>query len=345
MRRFFWLPVIAGIICLFGCSKPDDRSLSAPVPAEADTSVTAQTTTVTDETATETTTTTTTAFDLQYVPDYDSEPYCEINGGMPFFEPAAAEIEPSEFYSPLDDLGRCGVCRACLGPELLPTENRSSIGNVTPSGWQLTRYDGLVDGNYLYNRCHLIGYLLTGQNANPRNLITGTRDLNKRGMLPFEIRVAEYIETTGNHVRYRVTPVFAGENLVASGVLMEACSVEDNGAGVRFCVYCYNVQPGVEIDYATGESHLVGEETTRTETTAETTGTTETTLSESAERTLPAATEAAQVDYVLNTNTRRFHLPDCPSVGDIKTRNREDYSGTRDALIAEGYVPCQRCNP
>jgi DNA-entry nuclease len=160
-------------------------------------------------------------------------------------------------------------------------------------------------------------------------------------MLPFEIRVAEYIESTGNHVRYRVTPVFAGDDLVASGVLMEACSVEDSGAGVRFCVYCYNVQPGVAIDYATGESRLTGDETTCTETTAETT---ETTLSAPAERTLPA-TEAAKTDYVLNTNTKRFHLPDCPSVGDIKTRNREDYSGSRDALIADGYVPCQRCNP
>ena len=192
-------------------------------------------------------------FDLSQVPEYSDEAYVEINGNVPYFNADELTTTSYESYSDLDSLGRCGTAEACVGTDLMPTEERGSIGSVRPTGWHTVKYDG-IDGNYLYNRCHLIGYQLSGENANEENLITGTRYLNVDGMLPFENEVADYVEDTENHVMYRVTPVFEGDNLVASGVLMEAYSVEDDGAGVSFCVYCYNVQPGIEIDYETGES-------------------------------------------------------------------------------------------
>ena len=191
---------------------------------------------------------------LADVPAWSGSPSVEVSGNVPQFTEEDKARASFEEYSALDSLGRCGVAFALVGTETMPTEERGSIGMVKPSGWQTVRYDGLVDGNYLYNRCHLIGYQLAGENANERNLITGTRYLNVEGMLPYENRVADYVERTGNHVLYRVTPVFEGSNLVASGVQMEAWSVEDAGAGVNFDVWCYNVQPGVTIDYATGDS-------------------------------------------------------------------------------------------
>ena len=196
------------------------------------------------------------AFSLSDVPAYSGKSFVVLNNHQPYF--TADEITNVSFerYSPLDSLGRCGAAFACVGIDIMPTEERGSIGMVKPSGWHTVRYNGVVDGNYLYNRCHLIGYQLTGENANVENLITGTRYLNIEGMLPFENLIAEYVEDTGNHVLYRVTPIFEGDNLLAAGVLMEGISVEDNGANVRFCVFAYNVQPGVTIDYATGESHL-----------------------------------------------------------------------------------------
>ncbi len=197
---------------------------------------------------------------LDTLPDYDSSPYVELNDGQPIFtEEEKAGVSSYETYAPLDLLGRCGTAEACIGQDLMPTEERGAIGMVKPSGWHTVRYDGVVDGKYLYNRCHLIGYQLAGENANEKNLITGTRYLNVEGMLPFENQVADYVQETGNHVLYRVTPIFQGAELVARGVQMEAWSVEDGGAGVCFNVYCYNVQSGVEIDYATGKSHLAEE--------------------------------------------------------------------------------------
>lgn len=190
------------------------------------------------------------------LPDYTGQAYVEVNDNLPFFTQEEWTVDSFENYSELDALGRCGVAYANVCPEIMPTEPRGSIGSVRPSGWHTARYDGVVDGNYLYNRCHLIGYQLAGENANERNLITGTRYLNTIGMLPFENAVDDYVDETGNHVLYRVTPVFEGENLIASGVLMEAWSVEDGGEGVCFCVYCFNVQPGIVIDYETGESAL-----------------------------------------------------------------------------------------
>lgn len=193
------------------------------------------------------------AIDLKDVPEFSGTPYVEINGNVPFFTEEDLTTDSYETYTPLDPLGRCGVAVSCIGRDLMPTEDRESIGQVKPSGWHTVKYD-CVDGKYLYNRCHLIGFQLTGENANKENLITGTRYLNVDGMLPFENMVADYIKETDNHVLYRVTPIFQENELVARGVLMEAKSVEDNGAGILFCVYVYNNQPGVEIDYLTGES-------------------------------------------------------------------------------------------
>ena len=198
---------------------------------------------------------------LDTLPDYDGSPYVELDGNRPAFtEEQKAGTASYETYAPLDLLGRCGPAESCVGQDLMPAEERGAIGMVKPSGWHTVRYDDVVDGKYLYNRCHLVGYQLTGENANEQNLITGTRYLNVVGMLPFEERVAEYVRETGNHVLYRVTPVFKGLELVARGVQIEAWSVEDGGDGICFNVYCYNVQPGVEIDYATGESRLAEEE-------------------------------------------------------------------------------------
>ena len=193
---------------------------------------------------------------VQNIPPFDGEPYVIINDNEPEFSRDLLTVRSYEFYSELDPLGRCGYAMACIGKDLMPTEERGSIGQVKPSGWQTAKYDN-VDGKYLYNRCHLIGYQLTGENANEANLITGTRFLNVEGMLPFENMVADYVKETGNHVLYRVTPIFDGTNLLAQGVQIEGWSVEDNGTGICFNVYCYNSQPDIEIDYATGESRLI----------------------------------------------------------------------------------------
>ena len=255
-------------------------------------------------------------YTLDTIPDYSGEAYVPLHNNVPDFDPGDLPRRSFETYSELDALGRCGVAYANVGLDLMPTEKRGAIGQVKPSGWHTVQYDN-VDGKYLYNRCHLIGYQLTAENANRQNLITGTRYLNVQGMLPFENLTADYIKETGNHVLYRVTPIFIGDNLVASGVQMEAMSVEDAGEGVLFNVYCYNVQPGIVIDYATGDSE-----------------------------------QAAAVDdsgetfaYVLNTNTKKFHYPDCSSAINMKANTREEYAGTREALIAQGYEPCGRCKP
>ena len=191
---------------------------------------------------------------VEVIPEFSGDAYVVVNGNVPFFMPEEITGESFEYYAELDSLGRCGTTMACIGIDIMPTEERGEIGSVKPTGWQSVKYD-CVDGKYLYNRCHLIGFQLAGENANKRNLITGTRYLNIEGMLPFENLVADYVQETKNHVLYRVTPIFDGDNLVAHGVLMEGYSVEDEGEGVCFCVYAYNAQPGILIDYATGENH------------------------------------------------------------------------------------------
>jgi len=272
-----------------------------------------------------------TTFSIDQVGAYSGNPYIAINNNVPYFtDSEMTRTDAFETYSNLDSLGRCGVAYANICNELMPTEERGEIGSIKPSGWHTANYHEYIDGNYLYNRCHLIGYQLSGENANEKNLITGTRYLNVQGMLPFENEVADYVESTGNHVLYRVTPIFEGNNLVASGVLMEAYSVEDQGKGIMFNVYCYNVQPGIVIDYATGDSQLSSDATPiqNQEVTTESSGT---------------QTEAA--DYVLNTNTKRFHYPDCKSVTDMKEKNKQYYHGSREDLINQGYKACGNCQP
>lgn len=190
------------------------------------------------------------------IPAYSGETWVEINNNDPFFKDDEITTESFEDYSSLDELGRCGTAYACLSQELMPTDERGAIGSIKPTGWHTVKYPDVIEDNYLYNRCHLIAWCLSGENANEENLITGTRYMNVEGMLPFEEMVARYIDETNNHVMYRVTPIFEDNNLVASGVLMEAYSVEDKGEGICFCVYCFNVQPGIEIDYRTGESRI-----------------------------------------------------------------------------------------
>lgn len=290
----------------------------------------------------------TSAFSLREIPAYSGTPYTEVNGNQPYFTEEELTTQSFETYSELDSLGRCGMAYANVGQDLMPTEPRGEIGAVKPSGWHLVKYDN-VDGKYLYNRCHLIAYMLAAENANPQNLITGTRYLNVQGMLPFETKVCDYVKNTGNHVLYRVTPIFDGDNLLADGVLMEAYSVEDAGEGICFCVFAYNVQPGIGIDYATGDNW------------AESSGTYQSTVASVAEETpVPqpetdtavqitpessAPQESQGITYVLNTNTKKFHYPTCSSVDDMKEKNKQIYTGSREEVINMGYVPCKRCNP
>lgn len=258
---------------------------------------------------------------LKNIPEFSGKPYCTVNGNVPTLK-ADGDLKYYENYSPLDGIGRCGVATACLGKETMPTEERGEIGSVKPSGWHTVKYD-CVDGKYLYNRCHLIGFQLSGENANKRNLITGTRYMNIEGMLPFENMVADYIKETGNHVLYRVTPVFCDDELVARGVQMEALSVEDNGDGICFNVYCYNNQPGVTIDYATGNSELSAEEISDADNSAQTQGTT----------------------YILNTKSKKIHLPSCSSAKQTAKENKKTYKGSKEDLLSQGYTPCGKCNP
>lgn len=255
---------------------------------------------------------------LEDVPAFSGAPYVEVDGNQPAFSEAERTAESFETYSALDELGRCGPAFACIGQDLVPTQERESISQVRPTGWQNAEYD-FVDGGYLYNRCHLIGFQLTGENANEQNLITGTRYMNVEGMLPFENMVADYVKETGSHVLYRVTPVFEAEELVARGVQMEAWSVEDEGDGVCFNVYVYNSQPGVEIDYRTGESRAAGAES--------------------------SAEPAQDETYILNVRSKKFHRPDCASVDSMREENRETFHGSRETLIEQGYAPCGSCNP
>ena len=324
-KRVFKLICVVPIICLlWGCDKD---TLTAHIPF-IQTSET--------ETAAEIT-----SFDMKYVPEYSGVPYCEINNSHPFFTDEDMTVHSYEYYSPLDDLGRCGECIACIGKDIMPTEKRESIGMVKPSGWQLVRYDGIVNGNYLFNRCHLIGFQLTGENANECNLITGTRYLNEDGMLPFENMAASYVRKTNNHVLYRVTPIFEGDDLLATGVLMEAKSVEDNGEGLQFNVFCYNVQPHIYIDYSTGENHLIDADLITTKKKAEATKKTATT----AETTETVSERSEKCDYVINISSGKFHLPDCPSVADMKEKNKQEFVGSREKLISDGYIPCKQCSP
>ena len=248
------------------------------------------------------------------IPEYTGEKYVVLNNNIPEFDQELIEIGSYEYYSQLDQLGRCGAAVANLGQDLMPTEDRGSISHVYPSGWNQAEYD-IVDGKMLYNRCHLIGFQLAGENANEKNLITGTRYFNVEGMLPFEDQVAEYIHSTGNRVLFRVTPMYEGEELVARGVQMDAWSVEDGGEGVCFSVFVFNVQPGITINYLTGESVPEGQE-------------------------LPSQKETT---YVVNRNSKKIHLPTCSGAESMKKENRWEFTGTLAELTELGYEVCGNC--
>lgn len=293
------------------------------------------------------------AFNAADVPAYSGEPYTAVNNNEPYFTSDNLTTEAFENYSELDALGRCGVAYANVCLETMPTEKRGSISEVKPTGWHSVKYDN-VDGKSLYNRCHLIGYQLTAENANQQNLITGTRYLNVDGMLPFENMVADYVKETDNHVLYRVTPIFTGDNLVADGVLMEGYSVEDEGDGICFCVYAYNVQPGITIDYATGDSWLSSEKGNSDSSSGGNSAVSQSAADKSGTQQAAVQTESVKetsapvstgTEYILNTNTKKFHYPSCSSVKQMKASNKKEYTGSRDDLIAQGYDPCKKCNP
>jgi len=282
------------------------------------------------------------SYTLADLPEYAGEPAVVLNDNIPNFT-GEDKAFTGQSFTPLDLLGRCGPAIALVGPETLPEEERGPIGMIKPSGWHTVKYD-FIDGKYLYNRCHLIGYQLTGENANEENLVTGTRYLNTQGMLPYENAVADYVRETGNHVLYRATPIFEGADLLCSGVELEGWSVEDEGAGVCFHVYAYNVQPGVVIDYATGESWEADEPTPAgTETVPSVLPVEETLASEPP--TEPSPAETAQPNYVLNVKSGKFHRPDCPGAETMSGKNREDWYGDRETLMEQGYTPCGTCKP
>ena len=324
MRRLAALLLCLTVWLVSGCG--EGLGTSRPPASETTTTVGDATTTTQNAIQTTTSTTVKTEADSKLpagVPAFSGSPYAIVNGNQPQFDQITATA--FERYASLDALGRCGVALACCGTEIMPApgEERGSISSVYPSGWKQATYD-FVSGRYLYNRCHLIGWQLSAENANRGNLITGTKYININGMLPFENMVADYIKDTGNHVMYRITPYFYKNELVARGVQMEAYSVEDEGDGICFNVFCYNVQPGVVIDYASGASYAEGGGSTAVTTTAG---------------------GGVSGQYILNTSSRKIHLPHCGHAAKIADKNRQNYTGNIDALLAQGYTGCGTCKP
>lgn len=272
---------------------------------------------------------------LASVPAYTGTAYAVINNNVPTFNPGdLTRLDAFETYSELDSLGRCGTAYANICKEIMPTQKRGEIGAVKPTGWHTVKYPTVISDLYLYNRCHLIGYQLAGENANTKNLITGTRYLNTTCMLPYENMVAQYVINTSHHVLYRVTPIYIGNNLVASGVIMEGYSVEDAGAGISFCIYCYNVQPGVIIDYTNGNSALDPNYVPTEEWQTQAIGV------QNGQQVAGFATT-----FVLNTNTKKAHRQGCSSSLKMSEKNKQVVNSTPDSLQAQGYSPCKNCRP
>ncbi|MCF0259679.1 MAG: DNA/RNA non-specific endonuclease [Erysipelotrichaceae bacterium] len=358
MNPFPWLKKVPALLLCLSLTACGSAGKTAQTPAQS--SVPAQSTPK-EEAKTEDSTKKETddpvvSLKVSDIPAYSNQPYVTMNSNKPYFSDDELTVLSYESYASLDKLGRVAWAMASLDKSLMPTESRSSINGVKPTGWNSDKYD-FIDGNNLYNRCHLIGFQLSGENANDRNLMTGTRYMNTEGMLPFENKLADYIKSTGNHVIYRVTPLFEGDNLVASGVLMEAKSVEDKGKGIEFNVYCYNVQPGVEIDYKTGSSKAAAAPV-KTETAAvpEQAAPPAEEAVAAAEEPAPAAEEPEPdveeaavpeptVTYIANANTLKFHRPDCTSVKQMADHNKVYYYGSRQEVTDAGFVPCKRCDP
>ncbi|WP_302963880.1 DNA/RNA non-specific endonuclease [uncultured Adlercreutzia sp.] len=369
VQRICALAAAAALACaLAGCSAASDEPTAlpdtggapsapqeAPAPAAAETAddaTPAEESAPAAEPQAEPSAAEATPVALSDIPAYEGSPYVYLNDGDPLFtDEQRAAAAGTEIYGETDGLGRCTGAFAIVGAETMPTEERGDIGDVKPTGWQIAKYE-FVDGKYLYNRCHLLGFQLTGENANTRNLITGTRYMNVDGMLPFENAVADYVHATGNHVLMAVTPLFEGDELVARGVQMAAESVEDGGEGVSFNVFCYNVQPGVAIDYATGDNRLDG--TIEGTPLPDVSGAPDSSAGEGGDSGAAAAAESATsndetdkgiAEYVLNTNSKKFHVPTCSSVDQMSAKNRKDVEDTRENIVANGYDPCKRCNP
>ena len=330
--------LLALVITLCGCTAVNDTNINTDIPGiEQQTEVgyqeteTQKTETNSSEESTQTQETLSGSFDIKSIPAYSGKAYIAVNDNNPYFTESDLTTKSFEKYAPLDSLGRCGVAYANVGIDIMPTEKRGSIGMVKPSGWHSIKYEN-VDGKYLYNRCHLIGYQLSAENANTSNLITGTRYLNIQGMLRFENMVADYVKETKNHVLYRVTPIFEGKNLLASGVLMEGYSVEDDGAGICYNVYCYNVQPGIKIDYATGDSEAED-------------GSAPYGSSAVVNKPTQQNDNSSSITYIANKNTKKFHYPTCSSVEQMKESNKKYLNCTREQSIQKGYEPCGRCCP
>ena len=292
--------ILAAALLLCSCKKADISQVTSPGQSEAGITVNKAV-----------------GLEAEDIPDYSGKPYIVINNNAPDFKQSELKAKPYEHYAELDRYGRCRESVACIGKELMPKDERETISEVKPTGWHSIRFS-FIDGESLYNRCHLIGFQLTGENANEKNLITGTRYLNIEGMLPFENMTAEYIRETGNHVLYRVTPIYSGTELVARGVQMEAYSVEDVGRGLCFNVFCYNVQPNVKIDYKTGDAEATVKETT---------------------------TKKIEAAYVINKKSGKIHRPDCSGVKTMSDKNKLFSNESVDELIAEGYTPCGECRP
>ena len=287
-------------------------------------------------------------FTYKKIPKYDGKPYVEINGNIPYFSDDEITTKVFEKYSDFDSLGRCQVAFANICKELMPTEERGEIGHIKPSGWHTVKYPELIEDRYLYNRCHLIAYSLAGENDNEKNLITGTRSMNCDGMEPFELKVSDYVRNSRKdvHVLYRVTPIYKKSELVARGVLMEAMSVEDNGDKIKFCVFVYNVQKYITIDYATGESKANKEgQRIIAQKESETNQASRNNNSSNDNQAVNRNYNSSKHHYVLNTNTYKFHEEYCRSVRQMSDRNKLEYYGTREDVISMGYDPCQNCNP
>lgn len=289
---------------------------------------------------------TTETFDYNNIPAYSGEPYIEVNQNIPYFTEEEIVEESYETYGELDSLGRCTTAAACLSVDTMPAdeEERGEIGNVKPTGWNNAKYD-CVEGKYVQNRAHMIGWQLGAENANEKNLVTGTRYMNIE-MLDYENEVAEYIRDTENHVMYRVTPVFVDEELLCRGLLLEGYSVEDEGKEISFCVYFYNVQPGIAFNYQTGESWYTGEVLDWDSTAVNYEALGEESKAETKDETeVSPLPEEDGITYVLNRNTKKFHLESCEGVSKMKEENKEIYEGNRDYLLSIGYEPCKQCNP
>ena len=293
------------------------------------------------------------ASSVETLPKFNGMAYVKVNDNVPGFSKDEITTQSFEKYSSLDYLGRCGTAIACVGKDIMPTEERGEIGMVKPTGWHTVKYE-VVDGNYLYNRCHLIGFQLTGENANEKNLVTGTRFLNIEGMLPFENMIADYVRETGNHVMYRVTPIFRGVNLLCDGVQMEGYSVEDKGEGICFNVFAYNAQPQVEINYLTGESALISSMLSDGENFGNVSYSSEITTNQNydtysqPQNNISSSTSkndetAKSVTYILNKNSKKIHLETCTHAKRMKEENREEYKGKIDKYVDKGYALCQTC--